>query len=104
MTNHEHFVRYKGRVTVPTLPPEMSVYRWTFHDALKWNLNLTDSTGKVGHWIRSLSEFEFDGVHPSRVEGQTVEVLLRLKMTGEDEAPIEQDTPFLCSTPSNHPN
>lgn len=75
----------------------------TDHDALRWILKLTDSTGKLERWKLRLSEFAFDVVHSAGIRHQAAEASSRLKTSGIDTTPIEDGIAVLCITASMFP-
>lgn len=57
----------------------------------------------LGHCLFRLSQFEIYFVLCAGVKHQVPDVLLRLKMNGTYQTPINKNIPVLCSTPSTAP-
>lgn len=47
----------------------------------------------MARWRQSLSKIDFDVVHHTGIKHQGAEFFSRLTATGEDQAPIEDDSP-----------
>lgn len=82
------------------LRPYFEGYRFTDrtdHDALKWSLNLTDSTAKLVRLQLRLSEFELDVFHHAVIIHQEADAISPVKATGIDQKPMDDCIPVLCS-------
>lgn len=63
------------------------------HDSLKWNLNLTDASGRLVGWRVRLSESDFNVVHKAGVEHETTDKLSELRSGGEGMCHLDDDLP-----------
>lgn len=69
------------------------------HDGLKGILNVTDSSSKLGCCGLILSNFESNVVQCAGIKHQASETLSRIRTTGKDEIPIEDDIPVVGISP-----
>ena len=81
---------------VTTLRPYIEGTRFTIrtdHDALRWLMTLTDSSGRLTRWRLRLLEFDFEIVYrPGRVH-QVPDALSRLLAIRNDTEPLDDDIP-----------
>lgn len=98
MTNCE--CNSMGSISAPALHGGISAHRPPGHNALKWIVNLTDSTEKLVRWRLRLLELELDIVHYTGIKHQTADVLLPLRNTRTDQTPIGDEIQVLCITSS----
>lgn len=61
----------------------------TEHDALKWTLDLADSTGRLAPLRLRLSEFDLNVIHHAGIMHQATDALSRLSNIVKDESPLE---------------
>ena len=81
---------------ITTLRPYIEGARFTIrtdHDALRWLMTLTDSSGRLTRWRLRLLEFDFEIVYrPGRVH-QVPDALSRLLALRNDTEPMDDDIP-----------
>lgn len=63
----------------------------TEHGAFRGILDMTDAIGKLESWHPRLSESYFEVVHLVGIKQQTADDISRLRTTGVDESPVEDD-------------
>ena len=81
---------------VTLLRPYLDRTRFTVrtdHSALRWILNLTDSTGRLTRWRLRLLEYDFDVVHRAGIKHQAPDALSRLDTDAFDAQPLQDDLP-----------
>lgn len=59
--------------------------------ALKWILNLAETTSRLARWRLKLFAFETDVARLAAVRHETVDIFLRLGTIGEDRSHLEDD-------------
>ena len=67
----------------------------TDHDPLKWLLNLSDPTGRLGRWRLRLSEFNFTVEYCPGRKHQMAYGMSRLRTEEGDTSPLDDDIPCL---------
>ena len=81
---------------VTSLRPYVEGTRFTIrtdHDALRWLMTLSDTSGRLTRWRLRLQEFDFDIVYrPGRVH-QVPDALSRLLAIENDTEPLDDDVP-----------
>ena len=65
----------------------------TDHDALRWLLTLSDTSGRLMRWRLRLSEFYFEIQYRSGRVHQVPDALLRLTRPGSDPKPVDDEIP-----------
>lgn len=80
--------------SVHFLRPYLKENRFTVrtdHDALKWNLSLTDFAKRLARWRLGLAKFEFDVIHRTSIKHQAADAILRLNTSCKGESPLGND-------------
>ena len=67
----------------------------TDHDPLKWLLNITDPTGRLGRWRLRLSEFDFTVQYRPGRKHNLADGMSRILTEGGDRSKLDDDIPCL---------
>ena len=68
----------------------------TDHQALKWILDLKESTGRLARWRLRLMEFDFEVVHKPGAFHKAPDALSRLPTTEVDNTEVDDEVPTYC--------
>lgn len=72
----------------------------TDYDALEWNLNLTNSTGKLTRLHLRIFQLEFDVVHCMAIKHQATDAFLLLETSRTKTTPIDGTIRVMCISAS----
>ena len=65
----------------------------TDHEALRWVLNLANSSGRLVRWRLRLEEYDYEVEYRPGVKHQLADGVSRLRTDGGDTAPVDDEVP-----------
>ena len=87
-------LRRIGSNHVKTLYRRRNVYGTNDHDALRWPMTLTDSSGRLMRWRLRLSELDFTIQYRPGIVHQVPDALSRIiSPLGNDDRPVDDEVP-----------
>ena len=63
------------------------------HEALRWVLNLADSSGRLARWRLRLAEYDYELQYRPGFKHQLADSVSRLRTDGGDPAPVDGEVP-----------
>ena len=82
--------------SILTLRPYLYVNTFdlrTDHEALRWVLNLADSSGRLARWRRRLAEYDYDVKYRPCIKHQLADGVSRLRVEAASSEPVDDEVP-----------